>query len=54
MVGGADHAVSTCASIFRALAPGIGSAPRTDDATRATSFSSMVGYVVEDLVQVIL
>ena len=30
MVGGTDTAVSVCAPIFRALAPGIGSAPRTD------------------------
>ena len=37
MVGGANTAVSTCAPIFRALAPGIGSAPRTDPTTRATS-----------------
>ena len=37
MVGGANHAVSICAPIFRALAPGIGSAPRTDPTTRATS-----------------
>ena len=37
MVGGANTAVSICAPIFRALAPGIGSAPRTDPTTRATS-----------------
>ena len=37
MVGGANHAVSVCAPIFRALAPGIGGAPRTDPTTRATS-----------------
>ena len=30
MVGGANFAVSSCAPIFRALAPGIGSAARTD------------------------
>jgi len=30
MVGGANTAVSACAPIFRALAPGIGSASRTD------------------------
>ena len=36
MVGGANTAVSTCAPIFRALAPGIG-APGTDPTTRATS-----------------
>ena len=29
MVGGADHAVSVCNSIFNALAPGIDAAPRT-------------------------
>ena len=37
MVGGADYAVSTCAPIFRALAPGIAAATRTDPYTRATS-----------------
>ena len=37
MVGGADSAVSVCAPIFRALAPGITAAPRTDKFTRATS-----------------
>ena len=31
MVGGADHAVSTCRPIFDALAPGIDATPRTDD-----------------------
>ena len=37
MVGGANFAVSTCAPIFRALAPGIGSAPRTDPYSYETS-----------------
>jgi len=37
MVGGADHAVSACAPIFRALAPGISAAPRTDPLSYATS-----------------
>tara|TARA_Y100000356_G_scaffold117303_1_gene107438 strand:- start:12705 stop:13751 length:1047 start_codon:yes stop_codon:yes gene_type:complete len=37
MVGGADQAVSVCAPIFRALAPGIGSTPRTDPYSGATS-----------------
>ena len=37
MVGGANTAVSVCAPIFRALAPGIGSASRTDQLSRATS-----------------
>ena len=37
MVGGANHAVSVCAPIFRALSPGIAAAPRTDTFTRATS-----------------
>jgi len=37
MVGGSDHAVSICSPIFRALAPGIASAPRTDPLTHATS-----------------
>ena len=37
MVGGASGAVSVCSPIFRALAPGIASAPRTDPYTNATS-----------------
>ena len=37
MVGGASGAVSVCAPIFRALAPGISAAPRTNTFTRATS-----------------
>ena len=37
MVGGANTAVSVCAPIFRALAPGIGSAPRTDPFDYETS-----------------
>ena len=37
MVGGADSAVSVCAPIFRALAPGIASAPRTEPLSKATS-----------------
>jgi 6-phosphogluconate dehydrogenase len=37
MVGGANTAVSTCAPIFRALAPGIGSASRTDPFSYETS-----------------
>ena len=37
MVGGANTAVSTCAPIFRALAPGIGSASRTDPLSHETS-----------------
>ena len=37
MVGGGNTAVSTCAPIFRALAPGITAAARTDPHTRATS-----------------
>ena len=37
MVGGADFAVRTCAPIFRALAPGIGSAPRTNPLSYETS-----------------
>ena len=37
MVGGSDTAVSVCAPIFRALAPGIASSPRTDPMSRATS-----------------
>ncbi len=37
MVGGTDTAVSACSSIFRALAPGIASASRTDPYSSATS-----------------
>ena len=37
MVGGANTAVSSCSPIFRALAPGIGSAPRTDPYSYETS-----------------
>ena len=37
MVGGANTAVSVCTPIFRALAPGITAATRTDPYTRATS-----------------
>ena len=37
MVGGTNTAVSVCAPIFRALAPGISGAERTDPYSRATS-----------------
>jgi len=37
MVGGSNTAVSVCAPIFRALAPGIGAAPRTDPLSYSTS-----------------
>jgi len=37
MVGGSTHAVSVCSPIFRALAPGIGAASRTDPLSRETS-----------------
>ena len=37
MVGGSTTAVSIASPIFRALAPGIGEAPRTDPQSRATS-----------------
>ena len=37
MVGGANFAVSACAPIFRALAPGIAAESRTDPTSRATS-----------------
>ena len=37
MVGGSNTAVSRCSPIFRALAPGIGSASRTDPLSEATS-----------------
>ena len=37
MVGGSDQAVSVCSPIFRALAPGVGAAPRTDPKSYLTS-----------------
>ena len=37
MVGGSNTAVSVCSPIFSALAPGIGSAHRTDPLSRETS-----------------
>tara|TARA_Y100000389_G_scaffold191527_1_gene217848 strand:+ start:3365 stop:4414 length:1050 start_codon:yes stop_codon:yes gene_type:complete len=37
MVGGSTHAVSVCSPIFRALAPGLGAATRTDPLSRETS-----------------
>ena len=37
MVGGSNTAVSVCSPIFRALAPGIGSASRTDPLSYETS-----------------
>mgnify|MGYP000223247008 CR=1 FL=1 len=37
MVGGSNTAISCCSPIFRALAPGIASAPRTDPTSHATS-----------------
>jgi 6-phosphogluconate dehydrogenase len=37
MVGGETHAVSTCAPIFNALAPGVDAAPRTDPLSDVTS-----------------
>ncbi len=37
MVGGSNIAVSACSPIFRALAPGIGAAHRTDPFSEATS-----------------
>lgn len=37
MVGGTTHAVSVCSPIFRALAPGISAASRTNPMSRATS-----------------
>ena len=37
MVGGSNTAVSVCSPIFRALAPGIAAAPRTNPHSRATS-----------------
>jgi len=37
MVGGGDTAVATCKSIFNALAPGVGAAPRTEFDSPVTS-----------------
>ena len=37
MVGGSNSAVSVCAPIFRALAPGLSAAPRTDAFSNVTS-----------------
>ncbi|AXN58538.1 dehydrogenase [Synechococcus virus S-PRM1] len=37
MVGGANHAISVCAPIFRALAPGIGAVNRTNPLSHETS-----------------
>ena len=37
MVGGSDQAVTAAAPVFRALAPGIGEAPRTNPLSRVTS-----------------
>ena len=37
MVGGSNTAVSVCSPIFRALAPGLSAAPRTDSLTAKTS-----------------
>ena len=53
MVGGANFAVSICAPIFRALAPGIGSASRTDPSVMK-QVPSMVGYIADHLEQVTL
>ena len=53
MVGGSNIAVSTCAPIFRALAPGIGSAPELTHSQKQPLLS-MVGYIAEVLEQVTL
>ena len=45
MVGGADYAVSTCRSIFDALAPGIGAAPRTSDTDKYTLYPEEYGWM---------
>ena len=45
MVGGADHAVSTCRSIFDALAPGIDAAPRTNDRDGYTLYPEEYGWM---------
>ena len=50
MVGGASGAVSVCAPIFRALAPGITAAPAQTNLL-AQLVPSMDGYTVVDLVQ---
>ena len=45
MVGGADHAVSTCRSIFDALSPGISAAPRTSDRDGYTFYPEEFGWI---------
>ena len=52
MVGGASGAVSVCAPIFRALAPGIGAAA-AQTLTQTQHLLSTVGCTVVDLAQVI-
>ena len=54
MVGGSNTAVSTCSPIFRALAPGIGIAHRTDPYSDATSAEYGWISTVVDLEQVTL
>ena len=51
MVGGTSGAVSVCAPIFRALAPGLSAAPRTDPMSHTLPVLSMVGYIVVVQVQ---
>ncbi len=45
MVGGGDYAVSTCESIFNALAPGIKSAPRTQPDSNFTWYPAEYGWI---------
>ena len=54
MVGGSNIAVSTCAPIFRALAPGIGVCSPELTHSQKQPLLSMVGYIAEVLEQVTL
>ena len=54
MVGGANTAVSTCAPIFRALAPGIGAQHQELIQQQGQQVLSMVGCIVDHQVQVTL
>ena len=51
MVGGANFAVSVCAPIFRALAPGIADLQSVQTQQVVQPVLSMVGYIADHLVQ---
>ena len=51
MVGGANTAVSVCAPIFRALAPGIGGSAHRTDPLSMKHLQSTVGCIVDLQVQ---